>query len=86
MKDNVGLFGYAINAEIKNVCIQGFLEIFSGRYIGGVAAMVKRVENVYSDISIEIHTSLASSFIGGRSGNRRKMCTTLQASIYPSRK
>ena len=29
---------------------------------------------------------LASSFIGGRSGNRRKMCTTLQASIYPSRK
>ena len=29
---------------------------------------------------------LASSFIGGRSGNRRKMCTTLQASIYSPRK
>ena len=29
---------------------------------------------------------LASSFIGGRSGNRRKMCTTLQTSIYPIRK
>ena len=29
---------------------------------------------------------LASSFIGGRSGNRRKMCSTMQTSIYSFRK
>lgn len=64
MKDNIGLFGYAVNAEIKNVCVEGFMEIHSGKYIGGVAAFVKRVENIYSDITIELHTSLTSSYLG----------------------
>lgn len=64
MKDNIGLFGYAVKAEIKNLSLLGTLEIYSGKYIGGVAAMVKHVENIYSDIAIELHTSLASSYIG----------------------
>lgn len=64
MKDNVGLFGYAIKAEIKNVSVQGKMEISSGKYIGGIAAMVKSVENLYSDIEIELNTSLSSSYVG----------------------
>ncbi len=64
MKDNVGLFGYAIKAEIKNISVQGKLEISSGKYIGGIAATVSSVENIYSDIEIELSTSLASSYVG----------------------
>lgn len=63
MKDNVGLFGYAVNAEIKNLSLQGVLEISSGRYIGGVVAYVKRIENIYSDINILL-TGTISANIG----------------------
>lgn len=64
MKDNVGLFGYANKATIKNFSILGTLEIYSGKYIGGVAAFTNHIENIYSDIKIKIYTSLASSYIG----------------------
>ena len=64
MKDNVGLFGYANKAEIKNISVEGTLEIYSGRYIGGVAAYANRIENIYSDITITLYNSMVSSFIG----------------------
>lgn len=68
MKDNVGLFGYANKATIKNISVQGGLEIYSGRYIGGIAAFINRIENVYSDIRIELHDSKSSGNIGTVAG------------------
>ena len=62
--DNVGLFGYASKATIKNFSLQGALYIVSGRYIGGVAAHAKHVENIYSDIQMNFYTSMSSSSIG----------------------
>ncbi len=38
MKDNVGLFGYAVKAIIRNIAVQGLLEVYSGKYIGGIAS------------------------------------------------
>lgn len=64
MKDNVGLFGYAVNSVIKNLSLQGVMEISSGRYIGGVAAFVNKIENIYCDITINLQTSLSSSYVG----------------------
>ena len=61
MKDNVGLFGYAVNAEIKNLSVQGVLEISNGKYIGGVAAYVKRIENIYSDITILLTATISAN-------------------------
>ncbi len=64
MKDNVGLFGYAVKATIKNIGVQGNLDIYSGKYIGGIAAFVNNIENAYSDIKIKMYNSVSSSFIG----------------------
>ena len=64
MKDNVGLFGYALNAVIKNLSLQGVLEISSGKYIGGVAAFVNKIENIYCDITINLKKNLSSSYVG----------------------
>ena len=53
MKDNVGLFGYAVKATIKRVGVQGNLEIYScGKYIGGIAAFANHIEDVYGDREI----------------------------------
>ena len=64
MKDNVGLFGYAPKAEIRNFSIQGRLEIYNGKYIGGIAAFANRIENIYSDIKIRINDNKSASIIG----------------------
>ena len=71
--DNVGLFGYASNATIKNFSLQGALDIVSGRYIGGVAADAKRVENIHSDIQMNFYTSKSSSSIGTVVGLAKEM-------------
>lgn len=77
MKDNVGLFGYAAKAEIKNLGVQGKLEIYEGKYIGGVAAFVNRIDNIYSDIVIKINWNKSASSIGCVVGNATEL-----SSIY----
>lgn len=65
MKDNIGLFGYANKATIKQVSVQGSLEIYgSGQYVGGIAASAKHVESIYSDISIVLYASKSACYIG----------------------
>ena len=65
MKDNVGLFGYAVKATIKRVGVQGNLEIYScGKYIGGIAAFANHIEDVYGDINITLYDSKSSGCIG----------------------
>jgi hypothetical protein len=69
MKDNVGLFGYAVSATIKQISVQGDIEVYSGKYIGGIAAFIKTIEDIYSDIKIVLHNSVSSSYIGSVLGS-----------------
>ena len=69
MKDNVGLFGYAVQAEIKNISVQGVIDVNTGKYIGGIAASVNKIENIYCDIKINLITNMSSCLIGGVIGS-----------------
>lgn len=63
--EHVGLFGYASRAEIRNLKIQGEINVGQiAKYIGGVAAFVKRVENIHSDISIKLGELKSDCHIG----------------------
>lgn len=69
MKDNFGLFGYAHNADIRNVKVQGIINVGSnGKYIGGVASSANHIDNIYSDIIINLLNSKSSSYIGTVAG------------------
>ena len=71
MKDNVGLFGYAVKAIIRNIAVQGLLEVYSGKYIGGIASHASCLENIYSNISIDLKDSFSACDIGSVVGNTK---------------
>lgn len=69
MKDNLGFFGYALNANISNLKLQGSIIVTSNKYIGGLAARVNKIENIYCDITTIISSSISNRTIGGVAAN-----------------
>ena len=65
MKDNLGFFGYAINANISNLKLQGSINVTSSIYIGGVASRANKIENVYCDLIFTINNSFTNGNLGG---------------------
>lgn len=71
--DFMGIFGYAPGSYIKNISVQGVLDVYGisygqSKYIGGLVGLGEDIENVECFVKINIHDRKVVYNLGGVAG------------------